>query len=72
MFLTNPVKSFEGSEVGSLNLAYPKKWQGPYLGDNPTFQGKAYQIIRTKNGYFVTPGDGIMLPNGLVIGRDFK
>lgn len=66
------VKSFEGSEVGSLNLAYPKKWKGPYLDDNPTFQNKAYQIIRAKDGYFVAPGDGVKLPNGFTIGIDFK
>jgi len=64
------VIKFEGSEVGSMNLVYPKKWQGPYLDDNPTIQGKEYQIVRTKRGYFVTPGDGVVLSNGKVVGKD--
>jgi len=64
------VKSFVGSEVGSINLAYPNKWQGPYLDDNPTYQEKEYLVVRTNQGYFVTPGEGVILPNGKVIGKD--
>lgn len=64
------VGSFEGSEVGPMNLAYPTKWQGPYVEKNPTQQGLEYQIVRTKKGYFITPGDGVMLPNGKTIGKD--
>jgi len=67
-FLT--VTSFVSSEVGSLNLEYPKKWQGPYVDDNPTYQEKEYMVVRTKYGYFVTPGEGVVLPNGKVIGKD--
>ncbi len=64
------VGSFEGSEVGPMNLAYPTKWQGPYVEKNPTQQGLEYQIVRTKKGYFITPGDGVMLPNDKTIGKD--
>lgn len=64
------VKAFSGSEVGSMNLVYPNKWQGPYLEDNPTMQGKEYQIVRTQAGYFIIPGDGVQLPNGNIIGKD--
>ena len=67
-FLNNV--SFVGSEVGPMNLSYPDKWEGPYLRDNPTLQGIVYQIVRTKKGYFITPGEGVMLPNGKVIGKD--
>jgi hypothetical protein len=67
-FLT--VVKFVGSEVGSINLAYPERWEGPYLHTNPTIQGKEYQIIRTKKGYFITPGDGVILTNGKMIGKD--
>ena len=69
-FLT--VKDFVGSEVGSLNLAYPKKWKGPYLHDNPTMQGKLYEIIKTKDGVFIVPGKGVKLPNGFKVGKDFQ
>ena len=64
------VKSFEGSEVGSMNLAYPKQWEGPYLSDNPTIQEKEYMIVRTKKGYFVAPGEGVRLGNGKIVGKD--
>ena len=64
------VKSFTGSEVGPMNLAYPDKWNGPYMEGNPTMQGKEYQIVRTDAGYFIVPGDGVKLPNGKVMGKD--
>src|SRR3972149_6152876 len=32
-FLNNV--AFVGSEVGSMNLSYPDKWEGPYINDNP-------------------------------------
>ena len=69
-FLT--VEKFTSSEVGPLNLAYPKNWQGPYLKNNPTLQEKLYEIVKTKDGIFVIPGNGVKLPNGLTVGKDFK
>ena len=64
------VKSFAGSEVGAVNLAYPEHWQGPYVTDNPNIQGEEYLIVVTSKGYFITPGTGVRLPNDLVVGRD--
>ncbi len=64
------VKSFTGSEVGPMNLAHPDRWNGPYMKDNPTMQGKEYQIVRTDAGYFIVPGDDVQLPNGKVMGKD--
>lgn len=64
------VKSFSGSEVGPMNLTYPHKWQGPYLTDNPTMHEKEYMVVKTQKGYFITPGNGVKLPNGQVIGTD--
>ncbi len=69
-FLT--VKSFVGSSVGGLNLAYPQKWQGPYLQVNPTHQQRFYELVQTHEGLFLLPGLGISLPSGLVMGRDVK
>jgi len=66
------VKSFVGSEVGPMNLVHPNKWEGPYLEDNPTIQAIEYQIVRTKKGYFITPGDNVKLPNGKIVGKDIK
>lgn len=67
-FLT--VKSFVSSEIGSISLMYPKNWKGPYVQDNPEIQGKEYQIVKTKKGYFIVPGDGVKLSSGKVIGKD--
>src|SRR3989344_9211832 len=64
------VKSFDGSEVGPMNLAYPTKWQGPYLPDNLEIQGKEYMVVKIDDGYFITPGNGVKLPNKKVIGTD--
>lgn len=64
------VIKFAGSEVGSMNLIYPEHWKGPYLKDNPTAQEKYYQIVETKKGYYIAPGDGVKLANGKVIGKD--
>jgi hypothetical protein len=64
------VEKFSGSEVGPMNLVHPEKWEGPYLKDNPTLYHITYQVVSTKKGYFVTPGDGVTLPNKKVIGKD--
>lgn len=64
------VRSFVGSQVGSITLAQPDKWQGPYLVSNPTAQDVEYQIINTQQGLFVVPGNGVTLPNGKLIGAD--
>lgn len=67
-FLT--VKHFVGSEVGGLNLAYANRWQGPYLKDNPSMQQQVYVLLKNKQGYFIVPGDGVVLNNGKKIGID--
>lgn len=64
------VVTFTSSEVGPMNLAHADKWQGPYVNDNPNVQGKEYMVVHTKKGYFITPGNGVKLPNGAVIGQD--
>ncbi len=64
------VTSFVGSEIGSMNVAHPERWQGPYLHDNPTVQEQLYQVIKTKKGYYIIPGDGVKLSNGSVMGKD--
>jgi hypothetical protein len=64
------VAKFTGSEVGPMNLAHPEKWEGPYLQDNPTMQHIAYQVVSTKKGYFITPGEGVKLPNNKIVGKD--
>ncbi|MFH1461841.1 MAG: hypothetical protein ABIF12_02765 [bacterium] len=69
-FLT--VVKFVGSGVGCLNLAYSENWTGPYIEINPTIKGRLYEIVKTKEGFFVVPGQGVKLPNKLRIGKDFQ
>jgi len=69
-FLNIKKDGFVGSELGSMNIAHPDKWEGPYLEENLKMQGKNYQIVRTNLGYFITPGQGVKLPNGNVVGKD--
>ncbi len=64
------VAVFTSSEVGPMNLTYADKWRGPYVEDNLAVQGKEYMVVQTNQGYFITPGNGVKLPNGMVIGTD--
>jgi len=66
------VISFEGSRIGSMNLRYPDKWAGPYLAENPTIQEKFFEIIKTKDGYYIFPGNGIQFANGSRMGTDIS
>jgi len=63
-------KSFAGSQIGGMNLKYPDKWEGPYLASNPTMQEKFYNILKTKKGFFIVPGDGVKLGNNKIINKD--
>lgn len=69
-FLNVKKGGFAGSEVGPMNLVRPDKWQGPYFLDNPMIQNKEYQVVKTQAGYYIIPGDGVILPNGKVVGKD--
>lgn len=69
-FLNIKKDGFVGSEVGSMNLIRPARWEGPYVNEVSSLQEHSYMIVRTKHGYFITPRDGVQLPNGKVIGKD--
>jgi len=64
------VVKFVSSEIGPMNLTYPKNWEGPYVKDNYNVQKREYQIVKTKKGYFITPGDGVRLSSGKIVGKD--
>lgn len=68
-FLNIKKDGFIGSEVGSMNLINPKKWEGPYIRNIPLHE-EDYMVLRTKKGYFITPADDVRLPNGKIIGQD--
>ena len=63
------VISFAGSVVGPLNLLEPKNWQGPYVEESLTMNGKEYMLLATKTGLYVVPGNGVKLSNGKIIGK---
>jgi len=67
-FLTT--KAVAGSQIGSMNVLYPQKWQGPYVNENITAQEHYYYVINIKGDYYIIPGDGVKLSNGKVIGKD--
>ncbi|MBI2352647.1 hypothetical protein HYV11_00195 [Candidatus Dependentiae bacterium] len=67
-FLT--VQQFVGSQVGSMSLLHPSRWRGPYVTQTPTVDEQQYLVLKNKNGYYVIPGDGVVLANGKTIGKD--
>ena len=69
-FLNIKKGGFVGSELGSMNLIHPDKWEGPYEKETPRMEEEDYMVVRTHKGYFITPGDGVKLPNGKIIGKD--
>lgn len=69
-FLT--VRSFAGSSVGPLQLAHPDLWEGPYLTEPFEVQDKECQLVATKKGVYIVPGDGIRLANGKIIGDTLR
>ncbi|GMU19576.1 MAG: hypothetical protein AMXMBFR12_07680 [Candidatus Babeliales bacterium] len=69
-FLNIKKDGFIGSEIGSMNLIRPARWEGPYIDEITSLQEQNYMVVRTDRGYFITPRDGVRLPNGKVIGQD--
>jgi hypothetical protein len=69
-FLT--VRSFVGNAIGTIELAHPEKWQGPYRYENPTIQGKHYRIVKLKDCLCVAPGEGVILSDGSIVGKQAK
>lgn len=65
------VEKFSGSMVGCINLAYPEKWNGPYMRRSPTLHGIFYELVKTREGVYIVPGQGVKLPNGMVVGKHF-
>ena len=64
------VKEFSGSQVGPLHLKYPDKWQGPYCETSICYKGHPFALLTNHKGYYIVPGNGVVLDNGLIIGKD--
>lgn len=63
-------ESLKRAKIGPLTVEYPENWKGPYANRTARYRGECYQIVRARDGYFVIPGDGVTLPNGLTVGKD--
>lgn len=63
------VKNFSGDKVGSMELAFPAHWDGPYVKHNLRIQNRLYAVLKTKQGCFIVPGQGVQLANGKVVGK---
>lgn len=63
------VISFAGTVIGPLNVLEPENWQGPYVDESITIDGKEYMLLATKTGLYIVPGDGVKLSNGKTIGK---
>jgi len=64
------VQAFAGNQIGPLQLRRPDKWQGPYIDHNLLMQNIPYELVKTREGFYVVPGNGVRLDNGKVIGHD--
>jgi hypothetical protein len=64
------VQAFVGNQIGPLQLRQPEKWHGPYLDHNPLIQDIPYELVKTREGFYVVPGRGVRLDNGKIIGKD--
>lgn len=71
-FLTKISLPGSSGKIGPLTVKNPENWNGPYLKEDPVLNGKIYyKIADMKEGFFIVPGNGALLPNGLEVGRDF-
>jgi hypothetical protein len=66
------VVTFSSDRVGSMELAFARRWKGPYLKHNLRIQNKLYAVLKNKQGYFIVPGYGVRLANGKIIGKTLR
>jgi len=66
------IKEFSGSTVGSMQVAQPHKWHGPYSDGIPLYKQKPFALFVHWSGCYVVPGEGTILDNDKIVGRDIK
>lgn len=64
------IKEFTGNTVGSIQLADPEKWKGPYLDHVPTYNNVPLVLAHTASGLYIIPGNGTILSDGSIMGND--
>jgi len=64
------IKEFSGNHVGSIQIGDPKNWEGPYMTEIPSYKNVPLEIFVHSSGCYVIPGDGTILDDGKIIGKD--
>ena len=63
---TRPTDDFAG-----FSLQCASNWKGPYINKIPVVQGYPYSLLKVAQGIFIVPSQGVNLPKGQVVGKDF-
>ena len=64
------VKEFAGNTVGSMIIAYPENWKGPYCNHIPSYKNKPLAIFFKNNTAYIVPGNETVLEDGSIVGKD--
>lgn len=64
------IKEFSGNTVGSIQIADPEKWKGPYLDYIPSYNDQPLSLVNTASGIYIVPGNGTVLANNKIVGTD--
>lgn len=64
------IKEFSGNTIGSIQIADPLKWHGPYLDYIPSYNDVPLSLVNTASGLYIVPGNGTLLENGKIMGTD--
>lgn len=64
------VKEFSGNHIGSIQIANPKNWTGPYLEQIALYKQKPINIFVHSSGCYIIPGEGTLLSENKIVGKD--
>jgi len=69
LFLTQTARPTDA--FAAFKLANENTWRGPYIHKVPVAQGYPYMLLKTNKGLFIVPGEGVRLPKGSILGKEF-
>ena len=64
------VKEFTGNHIGSIQIADPKKWAGPYSEEIALYKEKPITVFVHNSGCYIIPGKGTILNENKEVGKD--
>lgn len=68
-FLTSASRPTD--ELAGFCVQHANNWRGPYINKVPVVQGYPYSLLKVAQGIFIVPSQGVHLPKGQVVGKDF-